>query len=161
MYRWFSWGVASLPEGKGQGVHLVQLCAKYRPYRKLQEAVSPLFVSTSSMSVSLTVQCSNTVSKLLYTPVNLCCFFCCCFFLPADVAGSSQPCPSWRVRVWEHNNSLWPHSDTLKGGRVWRRLCSGGRCSGACRPGWVGCVDVCVYIVYLLPAVCLCDCDQQ
>ena len=110
------------------------------------------FVSTSSMSVSLTVQCSNTVSKLLYTPVNYSSYDTCVFlfgFLPADVAGSSQPCPSWRVRVWEHNNSLWPHSDTLKGGRVWRGLCSGGWCSGACRPGWVGCVNVCVYIIYL------------
>ena len=30
MYRWFSWGVASLPEGKSQGLCLVQLCAEYR-----------------------------------------------------------------------------------------------------------------------------------
>ena len=28
--RWFSWGVASLLEGKNQSVCLVQLCAKYR-----------------------------------------------------------------------------------------------------------------------------------
>ena len=30
LYRLFSWGVASLPEGKSQGLCLVQLCAKYR-----------------------------------------------------------------------------------------------------------------------------------
>ena len=29
-YRWFSWGVASLPEGKSQCLCLVQLCPKYR-----------------------------------------------------------------------------------------------------------------------------------
>ena len=29
-YKWFSWGVASLPEGKSRGLCLVQLCAKYR-----------------------------------------------------------------------------------------------------------------------------------
>ena len=29
-YRWFSWGMASLQEGKSQGLYLVQLCAKYR-----------------------------------------------------------------------------------------------------------------------------------
>ena len=28
--RWFSCGVASLPEGKSRGLCLVQLCAKYR-----------------------------------------------------------------------------------------------------------------------------------
>ena len=30
VYRWFLWGVASLPEGKSRGLCLVQLCAKYR-----------------------------------------------------------------------------------------------------------------------------------
>ena len=30
IYRWFSWGVASLPEGKSWGLYLVQLCANYR-----------------------------------------------------------------------------------------------------------------------------------
>ena len=30
MYRWLSGGVASLPEGKSQGLCLVQLCVKYR-----------------------------------------------------------------------------------------------------------------------------------
>jgi len=30
MYRWFSWGVASLPEGKSRGLCLALLCAKYR-----------------------------------------------------------------------------------------------------------------------------------
>ena len=29
-YRWFSWGVASLPEGKSRCLGLVQLRAKYR-----------------------------------------------------------------------------------------------------------------------------------
>ena len=29
-YRWFSWGMASLPEGKSRGMYSVQLCAKYR-----------------------------------------------------------------------------------------------------------------------------------
>ena len=29
-YRWFSWGVASLPEGKDRGLCLAQLRAKYR-----------------------------------------------------------------------------------------------------------------------------------
>ena len=29
-YRWFLWGVVSLPEGKSRGLHLVQLCAKYK-----------------------------------------------------------------------------------------------------------------------------------
>ena len=29
-YRWFSWGVVSLPEGKSRGPCLVQLCAKHR-----------------------------------------------------------------------------------------------------------------------------------
>ena len=29
-YRWVSWGVVSLPEGKSRGLCLVQLCAKYR-----------------------------------------------------------------------------------------------------------------------------------
>ena len=29
-YRWFTWGVASLLEGKSRGLCLVQLCAKYR-----------------------------------------------------------------------------------------------------------------------------------
>ena len=28
LHRWISWGVASLPEGKSQGLCLVQLCAK-------------------------------------------------------------------------------------------------------------------------------------
>ena len=28
--RWFSWCVASHPEGKSRGLCLVQLCAKYR-----------------------------------------------------------------------------------------------------------------------------------
>ena len=50
VYRWFSWGVASLPEGKSRGLGLVQLCAKYRLvnttsspyhlYRKINEAAS-------------------------------------------------------------------------------------------------------------------------
>ena len=30
VYRWFLWGVASLPEGKSRALCLVQLCAKYR-----------------------------------------------------------------------------------------------------------------------------------
>ena len=30
LYRWFSWGVASLPEGKSQHLCLVKLCTKYR-----------------------------------------------------------------------------------------------------------------------------------
>ena len=30
VYEWFSWGVASLQEGKSRGLCLVQLCAKYR-----------------------------------------------------------------------------------------------------------------------------------
>ena len=29
-YRWFSWGIASLPKDKSRGLHLVQLCAKNR-----------------------------------------------------------------------------------------------------------------------------------
>ena len=29
-YRWFSWGVASLPEGKSRALCLAQLCTKYR-----------------------------------------------------------------------------------------------------------------------------------
>ena len=29
-YRWVSWSVDSLPEGKSRGLCLVQLCAKYR-----------------------------------------------------------------------------------------------------------------------------------
>ena len=29
-YRWFSWNVASLPEGKSRGLCLAQLCTKYR-----------------------------------------------------------------------------------------------------------------------------------
>ena len=49
-YRWFSWGVASLPEGKSQGLCLAQLCTIYRllsatlsPYHcclKTEEAAS-------------------------------------------------------------------------------------------------------------------------
>ena len=53
LYRWFSWGVASLLEGKSRGLGFVQLCAKYRLvsatsspyhyYRKVKEA-APLKV---------------------------------------------------------------------------------------------------------------------
>ena len=35
-YRWFSWGVASLPEGKSRDLYLAQVCAEYRPSKHLR-----------------------------------------------------------------------------------------------------------------------------
>ena len=39
MYRWFSWGVASLLEGKSWGLCLVQLYAKYRQKKRYIESL--------------------------------------------------------------------------------------------------------------------------
>ena len=38
--RWFSWGVASLPEGNSRGLCLAQLCTKYR---LVSAALSPYY----------------------------------------------------------------------------------------------------------------------
>ena len=35
MYRWFSWSMASLLEGKSRGLRSVQLCAKYKQGRSV------------------------------------------------------------------------------------------------------------------------------
>ena len=67
-YRWFSWSVASLPEGKSRGLCLVHLCAKYRlvsatlsPYHQCKKAAS---LKTSCLLVAHLLSGSQTLNYL-------------------------------------------------------------------------------------------------